>query len=379
MRARTRRFRIDAPILLYVGITFVMGLGALISQNNLLYFTFGIALAVLMVSGVVTGFSLTRLQVHRISSPTATVGHPVTLRYRLTNRGRWWPSCALHLREIRSRKDPAIRSLGDGFVSLIRPRQSSVAQVRLLPQRRGSHQLERIRISTRFPFGVLHKSLDVRKHDELLVRPSMTMPSDEVLRAIESQRVDHRGFLRSRTLENDVVFASLREFVSGDSISQIAWKPSARRDGLVIRQSTSSGGSQLLVVLLLHGPDEQVPEHIASSVEDVNESVISLASGVLHHATLSGFRVGLAIPSINHIRIPATQTTDARRWESVLQDDLARVRLDDVSAIAQTGWRMPHDIPTIIVRAPGADGPDGHTGVASITPSVRQEEEMVGA
>ncbi|MHC4975112.1 MAG: DUF58 domain-containing protein [Planctomycetota bacterium] len=375
MRARANRFRIDPPILLYVGITFVMGLGALISQNNLLYFAFGLALAVLMVSGVVTAISLNRLQVHRLSPPTATIGEAITIRYRLTNRSRLWPACAMRVREVRSRRDASLRELDTGFVSIVRPGQWRVAHVSLDPLRRGAHTLERIRISTRFPFGVLHKSLEIRKPDEMLVRPAPTKPSEDVLRAIEAQRIEHRGMTRARNLDEDVVFASLREFSPGDSIRQIAWKPSARRDRLLIRQSTSMGGSQLLIVLLLYAPNDQVPEHVGAGREEINEDVISLGAGVLGHATATGFRVGLAIPAIEHLRMPHSRTIDARRWESTLLDDLARVRLEDVRSVAQAGWRMPRDIPTIIVRAPGAEGPDGHAGVASITPHSAHRRE----
>ena len=54
MRVRSKRYHVDPPIVLFIGITFVMGLGALLSQNNLLYFTFGISLSVLLFSGVAT-------------------------------------------------------------------------------------------------------------------------------------------------------------------------------------------------------------------------------------------------------------------------------------------------------------------------------------
>ena len=143
-------------------------------------------------------------------------------------------------RKSRHGADKTLRVMHDGFVSMIQPMESQNSQVRVMALRRGVHSLSRMRISTRFPFGVLHKTLELRKKNELLVRPHITQPSQEVLKAIEAQRVERRGLLRSKREDNDVVFASLREYVPGDSIRQIAWKPSARREGF--RYSSKFGG-----------------------------------------------------------------------------------------------------------------------------------------
>jgi uncharacterized protein (DUF58 family) len=369
MRSRTKRYRIDPPLVLYTGMTIVVGLGALLSQNNLLYFVFGIALSVLLISGVVTGRSFNRVQVRRLSLPTATVGEPIMLRYRLVNRGRLIPACALWLTEIQHGRGSRLGEFEGGFIPLVRPGESQVVQIRVTPLSRGVHKLSHIRVTTRFPFGVLLKSLDVRTPAELLVRPSVTTPSQDVLRAIESQRTHHRGAIRTQQAETDIVFSYLREYMPGDSIRQIAWKSSARREGLVIRQSTIEGGSQLLVVLLLHPDEPESQNSVRRTNAQENESVLSLGAGVLRHATALKFRVGLAIPGIEHVRMPMARSIDSNRWESMLLDDLARVRLEDVNQVEQVGWRMPTDLPIIIVRAPGAEGPDGLAGVPSITPT----------
>ena len=50
MSARTRKYHIDSAATMYVGVTFIVGLGAFYSQNNLLYVVFAMALSAMLTS-----------------------------------------------------------------------------------------------------------------------------------------------------------------------------------------------------------------------------------------------------------------------------------------------------------------------------------------
>src|SRR5436309_1051785 len=90
-----RRYHFGPGGLLYIFVTLLIALGAFNSGNNLLYWTFGFALSLLLVSGVISGAMLMGLRVEREWVSGAMVGGQVRVRYRLRNIGRLVPAFAL--------------------------------------------------------------------------------------------------------------------------------------------------------------------------------------------------------------------------------------------------------------------------------------------
>ena len=99
-RTRIRyRYRIRFAGLLYLAMTLLLGVAAATRPNNLLVWIFGVMLGAILVSGVVSGFMLMRLEVRRVDVGTAIAGRTSRLRYELTNRSRFWSAFALWIRE----------------------------------------------------------------------------------------------------------------------------------------------------------------------------------------------------------------------------------------------------------------------------------------
>ncbi len=66
-RTRIRyRYRIRFAGLLYLAMTLLLGVAAATRPNNLLVWIFGVMLGAILVSGVVSGFMLMRLEVRRV-------------------------------------------------------------------------------------------------------------------------------------------------------------------------------------------------------------------------------------------------------------------------------------------------------------------------
>ena len=121
-----RRYHLHPPGVVYCVITILLGLGALNSQNNLLFGAFGLALGGLLISGIVSGAMLMGLRVRRLGIEPAPVGERIIIRYEVTNRTRFYPVFAVRIGERRVSGSTFNRHIiaHDTLVMHLAPRQS---------------------------------------------------------------------------------------------------------------------------------------------------------------------------------------------------------------------------------------------------------------
>jgi len=103
-------------------------------------------------------------------------------------------------------------------------------QLPLTSQRRGWLQIDRLTISTRYPFGLFRGWTVLHLPIRCLVYPR---PSERSNTPPPTQ-VDSRH--TQDMYRGDEEFAGLRSFHPGDSPRRIAWKAYAREQGLMIKQ-----------------------------------------------------------------------------------------------------------------------------------------------
>lgn len=106
--------------------------------------------------------------------------------------------------------------------------------------KRGIVRVERVRISTSYPFGLfrswawIHLPIDVTVYPR--PKGSLPMPQDS------GTRTGHRSRLATGTEE----WLGLRDFRDGDSPRQVAWKAYARGAPLLVKEYSSAGADQRL-------------------------------------------------------------------------------------------------------------------------------------
>src|SRR5207247_862141 len=150
-------YHFHAPGLLYAVVTFVLVLGAVNSQNNLLFWLFGLAVAGLIISGILSGASLMGLSVEREPPRRGAVGEDVVIRYRIRNRNRIFPSFALTIEELPHwsgghRADWADRLERPlAYAVCVPARGIVVIETRARATARGPARLDAFRVSTTFP------------------------------------------------------------------------------------------------------------------------------------------------------------------------------------------------------------------------------------
>jgi uncharacterized protein (DUF58 family) len=333
-----RRYHFHFPGVVYVFITVLLAVGAFNSQNNLLFWAFGFALAILVVSGAISGAMLMGVTVEREPTAPAVAGEPVQIRYRVHNRNRLIPIFALHIEELRppaarpprrrrrrGRGEPSAPQASDwggrlspvrGFVAHVGPGQTVLCDAPGRALRRGVATLTRFRVQTTFPFGLVRKSVEFSQKRTILIRPRIEPPPDR--RIVAAPQRQARGLTRPSVRTGDgTEFFALREYSPGDSLRTVAWKPSARLEKLHVRQNSALLPDRIWIGV--HAP--------SGSEEQRAERALGLAAGLVDEAIRREIEVGLLIPAAN-VRI-APRAGAAQRER--LMDELALAMLSSTA------------------------------------------------
>ncbi len=283
----------------HIVLTGLLGLGAINSQNNLLYLVFGVAAGAILISGIISGSMLLGLRVERDPLEPAQVGEVWTVRYRVLNASRWLPAFGILISEDDSTSDPPhahpVRAWPSllprpvAFVPHVSPRGETHAHALLTPTHRGVAGFVSLRAESSFPFGLFRKSvIFTPTPTSAIVRPPVRRLREAVKRV--ARRGHHDAPSSGDLPGNSDDFYGVREYVPGDSLRRVAWRRSARTGVLAVREHAAPAPERLWVVLdLIPSPDE--------ASDPRNESAIGLAASVVAAAEHDGLEVGLLLPS----------------------------------------------------------------------------------
>ncbi len=326
------RYHWHTPLAMYAGFVLLVGVGAVNSQNNLLFLLLGLAIGGLMVSGVVSGSALMRLHARREPVAPGVVGQPVRFGYTLTSRNRFIPGFALIVEEsrggvggLRDATWPGVLPIPRAYAPHLPRRGSASATTTIMPMRRGELQLVGVRVVTRFPFGLVEKSVTFPQQQSVLVYPRL-VPLRR--RSLEGLFAEHHFSGQSRRVGwRSEDFYGLRDYVPGDSPRLIAWKPTARTGEVVVREHAGGSARRVWIVLSIARRAPGVPP---AATESAEEAAISLAASLADEALRAGLSVGLSAPGLG-VLIPIG--ANARQRSAILE---ALARLDVSRAASQS-------------------------------------------
>jgi len=288
-----RRYHFHFPGVVYAITTVFLAIGAINSQNNLLFWAFGLAVAGMLVSGVVSGASLMGIEIARDPIVTSQVNGVMRIRYRVRNNNRIFPAFSINISERAKHgpdRDPDTRANWAGrvpepfaFVPLIRAGETVSVEALVKPTRRGEARFRCVAVWTIFPFGLTRKSVTFVGTRVALVRPE---PAEIAPNLARDRSIDG-GTGRSaplRSLDGHEFFA-LREYASGDSPRAIAWRRSARTGETIVRQNSAAAAERVWVELDLNDDP------------DLGERLIRVATAAILRASSREIVVGLSVPS----------------------------------------------------------------------------------
>ena len=147
-----------------------------------------------------------------------------------------------------------------GIVALpqVAPGRAARGEYRVTFDERGRYEFGPFWAVTRHPFGLVARSVRVRRSSKLLVLPRLGRLTNRWARLAQS--VDYGSQQAAgRQRPTDGEFYGLRDWQPGDSRRLIHWRTSARRGGLMVRQFEQPRSENLTLLVELWQPDEPTP------------------------------------------------------------------------------------------------------------------------
>jgi uncharacterized protein (DUF58 family) len=230
------------------------------------------------MSGLLSEASLRGLRVERRLPREIFARTPNRVILRLHNDQKRVPSFAISI-DDRVATSEGPRSMGRAFVLRIGPAETADRSYVLEPTQRGDLSFIGCRLSTRFPFGLFVKSVDLEIESSALVYPQLLetrWASDSVHspRDLDNPRGESR--------DGDEI-AGVREYAAGDSVHRIHWRRSLRESRLIVGEREGTGAAVLDILLRLPA---------ALSAEEVENRVARATSEVVRQLG-AGLDVGL--------------------------------------------------------------------------------------
>jgi uncharacterized protein (DUF58 family) len=202
--------------LFFAALVFAMVLGALNYNNNpalLLALLLG---ATALASLIFAHLQLDGLRIEALSADPVPVGTPLRLHVALASR------------DARVRHGLRLDAGDHHAFSSLAAAEGAVIELSLPTERRGWYDLDRVRLSTTQPLGLARAWGWVWPDTPLLVYPAAEVQGPPLPHA-------DNGGTKARLDPAGEDVHQLRNYRAGDARRAIAWKPSARRGQLLVR------------------------------------------------------------------------------------------------------------------------------------------------
>ncbi len=236
-------------LLVLAGVTF----GAVNTGNNLVYVVLAALLAVLVVNNLLAEWNLRSLEVERRLPPELFARGETVGALVLRNRRRWGAAWRV---EVEERDVSGARAV----FPCVPPGAERASDAAWALPRRGLARLDRVRVASRFPFGIILRYRDLSMPVEVLVFPALR---DDGTVDAAAPGGDGGGAVRERAGGGDLT--GLRAYREGDPVRRIHWPTTARTGAPVVVQRAGDAASEV-VIRVPDGADERTIERACGRV-----------------------------------------------------------------------------------------------------------------
>ncbi len=319
----------------------VLGLvfgGAMIRDINLLLVVAGLLLGPLVFNWRAVVVTLRGLRVERKAPHSICAGDLLVVNLSLTNTRRRLGGWAIVVEDRIELQGTGNRDkpLQPGVLLVRAPAgQTCKADYRGRLVRRGRYRLGPLRISTRFPFGLINRTVVVEDYATLTVLPRPGRLTQAWHRRQQEAFAGAERRERRHGTEGD--FYGLRQWHEGDSLRLIHWRSSARKGVLLVRQFEQPRNREVLILLDLWQPNQPTPAHldnvelavsfVATVLADLcrkGGAVLHLALCDSHPVVLSGAASSLLLEEML-VALAGAQAYSQQRVAELLQKAMPHV------------------------------------------------------
>lgn len=267
--------------------------GALLRDINLLIAVAGVMVGLFLLNGLVAILTLRRVSFHRKLPEGVSAGDLLVADVTLSNHRRWLGSWAVIVEDHIQREHSSPREHASGRILFpyVAQRGSERVAYRGRLTRRGRYQFGPIVATTRYPFGLVSRTITVDEPARLTVVPRLGQLTPlwftpKSTRHVGSQRSRHQ----QGSMEGE--YHGLRDWRSGDSRSWIHWRTTAKRDQLTVRQFERNENQDLTLLVELWQPETSLGQ-LSERVELAVSFVATIVEGQCRRGS-SRLQVGAA-------------------------------------------------------------------------------------
>ena len=221
----------------YTAALAVVGTGAFISANNLLFLIFAAMLSTLLVSGFISRLGIAGLEINLMVPEHISARRKVRAGIRIRNLKRIIPSFSIHLAGSKESGFDAILyfPVVPGGAMLEEP-------VELYFPKRGAQKERTFQFSTRFPFGFSERREMVTAQQDILVYPCVDpQPGFEAL--LQGVRGEMEAQQRGRGHD----FYRIRPYEALESARHVDWKATAHTGDLQVREFAREHDNRVVI------------------------------------------------------------------------------------------------------------------------------------
>jgi len=239
-KRRARQFRITRQGWYYLAMTLGTGFAALRTGNNLLFLVLGMMLGMIILSGVMAELALWKLELERYPPNRMSSCRPFLMKVSVKNQKKKLPSFSIEVEDILEGQLMDKRCF---FLKIPAGRIQTTSYRHAFP-RRGKYRFLGFKVSTKFPFGLLRKSIFVEKNEDVIVFPS---PKKVEVPLKTMSGMTGRRSRQRRQRQGDPF--GLREYRPGDDPRQIHHKASAHLNRPVVREYEDTSANRAVIYL----------------------------------------------------------------------------------------------------------------------------------
>ena len=318
-RHHTTRICAEGWYYLFV-VLFIIG-GAVLGEVNFLIILAGMMVGPFLFNWRFVQLTLRELDVTRRLTHRVCAGETLTVNVTADNRRTRLTSWAVMI------EDQILRNGGPErghqrrvrlLIPCVPAGQSGTGQYRTTLKRRGRYTLGPLRVSTRFPLGLVRGTIVLHQSSTVVVYPELGRLTERWLQVVNSRLAGRHSEGRQHgTLEGD--YYAVRGWRSGDSQRWIHWRTSAKLGELSVRQFEQQRSRDLILVLDLWEPDS--PTRAEQAKTEV--AVSFLATGVVNLCRRGGSRMAISVAG-----------RESKFWSGPASTILAQGVLDHLAEVA---------------------------------------------
>jgi uncharacterized protein (DUF58 family) len=269
------RYHVTREGWIYFAAVTVVVFAAINTSNNLLYMVLSALLAVLLLSGFLSGLNFRYLRLDIRIPSHCFAGEPFPISIQVHNEKRVFPSFSLNFEA----PEESAFQFSTFYIPMVRAQRHVPQAGQAMLTRRGRYVMNQIRSASRYPFGFFVKNRKYRVEGECICYPQI-LPQERINTSVLDIQGSNQRF--ERGLGYDLY--TIRDYLPADSARHVHWKASAKTAVLKTREYAAEENRRIVLAFDRFGHPGDV---------DKFESLVSHTASLAYHLINDGIEVAL--------------------------------------------------------------------------------------